>query len=560
MNTAQGSVVLRGGVVYTMDPVQPWAQMVVVRDGVIAYVGPEVDLGSLAGLADAVTEIIDLQGGMCLPGFVDAHDHFATFAIAKMGVNLSGIVGRDAILAAVHAYVETQPSDALLRGYAWMPDSFAEGGPRREWLDTVTGERPMILFSADAHDLWFNTAAMQAAGINAQTPDPSPGTQYLKRDPDGTPNGWAVEGGQLLVTVPLGVYGREGVRASQELTIDRAPGWGITTYLEAGAIVGTRSGHSEPVYQDLIDRDNAGELPLRIVGTVWTRNATDDPLHIADELTDWHARLRSAHVQVSICKMWSDGVLMSGGALLLQPFCNDPSSRGHMTLAPEQIQATVESVQRAGFDMHIHVDGDGSVRTVLDAISAVHGRIGSGGSRHTIAHNTMVAPSDLPRYAAMGVLANCTPLWGTDYNGQYLQIYAELIGTERMNEELFPYGDLVRSGATVTYGADIPGVDLPEIAPLLQIESLLTRRRPGYPDDRPLVERQRIDLHDALRGYTINGAYQLRMEHSIGSLAVGKRADLVVLGENLFDVPASEVHAVPVVLTMMDGRVHFRAA
>ena len=557
VSTGSGSTLLRGGIVYTMDPSQPWAQAVVVRGGVIAYVGPE---SGAAAFTDTATEVVDLAGGMCLPGFVDAHDHFATFAISKMGVNLSGIVGRDSIRAAILEYVRAQPAEAALRGYGWMPESFAEGGPHREWLDEVTGDRPMILFSADAHDLWFNTAAMRISGVGPRTPDPSPGTQYFKRDPDGTPSGWAVEGAQILITVPLGVYGREGIRASQDLTIGRAPGWGITTYLEAGAIVGSRSSESEPVYQDLIDRDLAGELPLRIVGTVWTRNATDDPSEVAGELVDWNGRLRSPHVQVSICKMWADGVMMSGGALLLQPLCNDPGNHGRLTIPPGQIEATVEAVQRAGFDMHVHVDADGSARAVLDAIAAVHRRLGRGDSRHAIAHNTMIDPVDLPRYAAMGVLANCTPLWGTDYNGQYIDIYTALIGPERMEERLFPYGDLVRSGAIVTYGADIPGVDVPEIAPLIQIESLLTRRRPGFPEDRPLVERQRIGLHDALRGYTINGAYQLRMEDMIGSIAVGKRADLVVVAENLFAVPAAEVHAVPVRLTMMDGQVTFRAS
>ena len=167
----------------------------------------------------------------------------------------------------------------------------------------------------------------------------------------------------------------------------------------------------------------------------------------------------------------------------------------------------------------------------------------------------MVDPADIPRYAQMGIIANCTPLWGTDYNGQYRDIYTDLLGAERVEERLFPYGDLVRSGATVTYGSDIPGVDIPEIPPLIQIEALVTRRRPGHPGDMPLVARQRIGLHDALRGYTVNGAYQLRMDERTGSLTAGKAADLTVLGEDLFRVDPSEIHSVPVVFTMMDGRV-----
>ena len=117
----------------------------------------------------------------------------------------------------------------------------------------------------------------------------------------------------------------------------------------------------------------------------------------------------------------------------------------------------------------------------------------------------------------------------------------------------------MRSGATVTYGADIPGVDLAEVPPLMQLEAAVTRRRPGYPDDRPLVERQRVSLYDALRAYTVNAAYQLRLEDPIGSPTVGRRADLVVLAEDPFRVPVTEIHAVPVRLTMMDGRVTFHA-
>jgi predicted amidohydrolase YtcJ len=205
--------------------------------------------------------------------------------------------------------------------------------------------------------------------------------------------------------------------------------------------------------------------------------------------------------------------------------------------------------------MHIHIDGDGSARVVLDAYTAARQAPGSAGRRHVLAHNSMVDPADVDRYAQLGLIANCTPLWGTDYNGQYRDIYTAMLGAERVEERLFPYGDLVRSGATVTYGSDIPGVDIPEIPPLIQIEALLTRQRPGHPDDLPLVARQRIGLHDALRGYTANGAYQLRLDHRTGTLTTGKAADLTVLGADLFRVAPHEIHAVPVVLTMMDGRI-----
>lgn len=552
------SYLLTNGPIWTGDPAQPWAQAVVVRGADLVHVGTR---SGADDFIDAATELIDLNGRMCLPGFIDAHNHLASMALSKLGCNLSGIVGRDAILAAIREWVADQPADAPLRGHAWMPDSFEERSPRREWLDEITGDRPMYLFSADAHDSWFNTAAMRDAGIGPDTPDPDPGTQYWVRDPDGTPTGHAVEGAATIpIVVGQDLFSPRNVHAAQELTLKPTPSWGMTAYFEAGTIVGATSEDSRWVFEDLIAQDQAGTLPVRVVGSYWTRTPQDDPQAIAEGLTRWHRELRSEHVQINTCKLWADGTFMSGGALLLSPCCGHAADDlGTMTFPAANIEAQIEAVQAAGFDMHIHIDGDGSARVVLDSYEKVLRRRAASGDaekpRHVLAHNSMVDPTDIGRYAAMGIIANCTPLWGTDYNGQYREIYTNLLGAERMEERLFPYGDLVRSGATVTYGSDIPGVDIPEIPPLIQIEALVTRTRPGHPDEAPLVARQRIGLHDALRGYTANGAYQLRLEHRTGSLTVGKAADLTVLGADLFGVDPHEIHAVPVVLTMMDGRI-----
>lgn len=548
------SYLLSGGPIWTGDPAQPWAQAVVVRGSDLVHVGTR---DGADDFTDAATELIDLDGRMCLPGFIDAHNHLASMAVSKLGVNLSGIVGRDAVLAAVRDWVAVQPAGAPLRGHGWMPDSFEERSPRREWLDEITGDRPMYLFSADAHDIWFNTTAMRAAGIGPDTPDPDPGAQYWVRDSDGTPTGHAVEAASYMpIIIAQDLFSAANIRAVQELTLQPAPSWGMTAYFEAGAAAGPASADARWIYDDLVAQDQSGHLPLRVAGSYWTRTPNDDPAAIVEDLKVWHAEVRSDHVQVNTCKLWADGTFMSGGALLLSPCCGHAADDlGTMTFPPEHIEAQIEAVQAAGFDMHIHIDGDGSARVVLDAYEKVLRRRGREGRRHVVAHNSMLDPTDIPRYAAMGIIANCTPLWGTDYNGQYRDIYTGMLGAERVEERLFPYGDLVRSGAVVTYGSDIPGVDIPEIPPLIQIEALLTRKRPGYPDDLPLVARQRIGLHDALRGYTVNGAYQLRMEQRTGSLTAGKAADLTVLGADLFRVDPQEIHAVPVVLTMMDGRI-----
>lgn len=549
------SHLIHGGPIWTGDPTQPWAQAVVVRGAEIAYVGP---LAGAEAHLEVDAERIDLAGRMCLPGFIEAHNHLAMMGTAKVGCDLSGINGVEGIQRALADWIAANPEAPVVRGHGWMPASFPDGSPRREQLDAVTGGRPGFIFSADGHDAWTNTAALEHCGVTAATPDPDPGRQYWVRDTDGSPTGHVVEGAPtLLMAGPLGIFDPASVRESQRLTLDPAPSWGITSYMEAGVFVGPRGADAEPVYADLIARDLRGELDVRIVGTHWTRFEADDPAEQIAVLRDWHERLRGPHLSIDILKIFVDGTFMSGGALALEPLCGHAAGFGcgRTTLSPEHTERMIEAAHLAGFPTHIHVDADGSVRGVLDAFERVFARHGRGTLRHTIAHNSMVHPDDVPRYAALGLIANCTPLWGTDYNGLYADIYRDALGAERMEERLFPYGDLVRSGAVVTYGSDIPGVTIAEIPPLIQLEALLTRQRPGFPDDQPLVERQRIGLHDALRGYTVNGARQLMLDHRVGSLEAGKAADLVVLGEDLFGVEPQRIHAVPVVLTMMDGRI-----
>ena len=550
-----GATLLSGGPIWTGDPRQPWAQAIVVRGTDLAYVGP---LAGAEAHLDEGAERIDLAGRLCLPGFVEAHNHLAMMGTSKVGCDLSGIGDVDGMQRALADWLAAHPDAAVVRGHGWMPASFPGNAPRREALDAVTGDRPALIFSADAHDSWVNTRALEVCGITAETPDPDPGRQYWARDPDGTPTGHVVEGAPtLLMAGPLGIFDVESVRESQRLTLDPAPSWGVTAYMEAGVFVGPRGTDAEPVYADLVRRDLAGELDVRIVGTHWTRFEADDPAEQIAVLRDWRERLRSPHVSIGILKIFVDGTFMSGGARTLEPLCGRSAGFGcgHATLSPEHTEAMIEAAHLAGFPVHVHLDADGSARDVLDAFARVFARHGRGALRHAIAHNSLVHPDDVPRYAALGLIANCTPLWGTDYNGLYADIYEDALGPERMEERLFPYGDLVRSGAVVTYGSDIPGVTIAEIPPLIQIEALLTRQRPGYPDDRPLVPRQRIGLHDALRGYTANGAFQLMLDDRTGTLAAGKAADLVVLGEDLFRVDPHDVHAVPVVLTMMDGRI-----
>jgi predicted amidohydrolase YtcJ len=249
-----------------------------------------------------------------------------------------------------------------------------------------------------------------------------------------------------------------------------------------------------------------------------------------------------------------DGVGPQHTAAMLEPYADQPH-RGAFVMRPHQVQRYVEAANLAGFDVHIHACGDAGVRGALDAIEAVQTAHPHLTPRNTVCHLEFCHPDDAARFAELGVTMNGTPLWGTDYRGEFVDSYPNLVGTERFERDYCPYGDVVRSGALVTFGADCPGVEVHEIPPLVQIEAAVTRRRPGMRDDRPVGEHQRVTLADALRCYTLNGAVALRLEHLTGSLEVGKHADLVVLARNPFDVPEHEIHRIPVVLTMLAGRI-----
>ena len=526
--------IFKGGLIYTVDPARPTAEAVAVRGDRIVFVGKAAELGAWQGPR---TRLVNLEGGMLMPGFVDAHQH-PEGAVTKVGLDLTGVKGKEAILVRVREYVRKNPGTGILKGFGWNP---ADIKPGRDWLDPITGDRPMYLISWDAHDIWFNTAAMNAVGVGANTPDPDPGSQYFVRGPDGVPTGYGVEAGPTMqIAIPLGIFSPEMVRASQALTLDPAPSWGVTSLFNAGVLVGKRSQDARWVFEELIARDKAGKLPLRITGCVWTREGSNDPKMIVDHLIDWNRNLRSEHFKIDLCKMWADGTMLSGGALLLEPRAGTQDNYGRMTFTQAQIVAQTLAVQKAGFDMHIHVDADGSARTVLNSLEAVQKQLGRGGRRHTITHNSTVSPKDIPRYKKLGVLANCQPMWGTNYSGHYIETFTKALGARRVEKEIFPYGDLVRSGAIVAYGSDLPGIELPDVPPLMGLEAAVTRKRPGYPDDPVFVARQKVTLAQALRCYTYNGAYQMRMEDQVGSIAVGKKADLVFLEKTCSRFPPTK--------------------
>jgi predicted amidohydrolase YtcJ len=548
----------RNGSVYTVDPLRPWAESVVVRDERIVHVGAEVDAGPFV---DAATLEIDLEGGCLLPGFIDGHDHLIEGALMKVGLSLDGLHGRADVLDAVAAHVAGSPGSGAIRGFGWTPFTFGEDGlPRRQWLDAHSADRPALMISYDNHDGWANSEALRRAGIDAATPDPNPPTSFYAREPDGAPSGACCEPEAWSpVAAALGAFDDEAYVVAMNASYWPAPSWGITTYFDAGVLkLGLYPERLDALYRRLMAYDLEQGLPVRIVGSHPVRDPNISPQAAVERLRTLQAQVRSPLLSVTTLKVFVDGVGPTHTAALLEPYSDRPGERGACLIDPDRVRELVCAANGAGFDVHLHCCGDRAVRVALDAIEAAQSEPGPRQARNTVCHLELLHPDDLPRFAGLGVTANGTPLWATDYRGEFCDFYPGLIGPERFQRDYLPYGSLFRSGARVTFGADLPGVEVDEIAPLVQIEAAVTRQRPGRPDDRVCSpEGERLPLESVLRCYTINGARALRLEDEIGSIEVGKRADLVSLTANPFEVPPQEIHAIGVRNTMLSGRFTF---
>lgn len=548
-----GSYWFRNGDVYTVDPEQPWATSLVVHDELIAHVGDED--GARRHLRSDTVEV-DLAGRFVMPGFVDGHDHLIGGGLTKVGLSLAGLEGKGAVIDAIRRYALDHPDRPVIRGHGWTPFTFGVGvQPHRHWLDPVTDVRPALFHTYDCHDGWANTAAFVAASVDETSADPNPPYGIWPRDADGFPMGTCCEPEAWLpIAIALGMFSLDNVREAMAMTLFPAPSWGITTYYDASPIVNTHRLAME-VYEHLMRIDREGGLPVRIVGSYAVRNDELPPEVAVGRLADLHREVRSPHLSITTLKLFLDGVGPQHTAALLEPYTDQPDNHGPFVLGPDLVERHVAAANLAGFDAHMHACGDAGVRGALDAIERVQVSHGPLGARNTICHLELCHAADVPRFAELGVTVNGTPMWGTDYRGEFMDSYPALIGRDRFERDYVPYGSLVRSGALVTFGGDCPGVEIDEIAPLQQIEAAVTRQRPGRPDDRVCGPRQRIDLAEALRCYTINGAIALRLEDQVGSLVAGKRADLVVLGANPFAVSPHEIHAIPIERTMLGGRI-----
>ncbi|WP_283132859.1 amidohydrolase [Rhizohabitans arisaemae] len=539
------SVIFQGGRVFTADPSRPFAEAVLVSGGRIAAVGGAAEV---TRAAPARTETVDLDGGLLIPGFTDAHIHPVQAGLERSRCDLAEDYGVDAYLSRIRRYADAHPDRSWIDGGGWDMSAFPGGLPHRSQLDAVVPDRPVYLIQRDHHAAWVNTRALELAGIDAGTPDPADGR--IERDPDGTPSGVLHEGAMDLV----GLLTPRPTRADAEAALMDAQrhlfSLGVTGWQDA--IVGSYAGSDDqlPVY---LAAAESGRLRARVVGALWWDRARG-----AEQIEELEHRRSLApaggRFQATSVKIMQDGIPENFTAGMIEPYCEcAPPNTGLSYVDPAELRSHVTELDRRGFQVHFHAIGDRAVRESLDALQAARDAGGTGEARHHIAHVQIIHPDDVPRFAALGVAANIQPLWAT-HHAQMDELCIPFLGPERTAWQ-YPFADLLRHGTHLAAGSDWP---VSSADPIQGIHVAVNRTEPAgsvhasYPTAAvPFLPGQRLELATALTAYTAGSAWLNRSP--AGVIAAGRPADLAVLDRDLFELDPAEICTAKVSMTFVDG-------
>jgi predicted amidohydrolase YtcJ len=535
------------GAVYTLAEDRPWAEAVAVDDGRIVYVGD--DDGALAFEGDE-TVVHDLRGRMLLPGFIDTHMHpVSGGAFAKaLSLNTFGTV--DEWIAAVEQYAKEHPDARIIFGYGFLASTFGPTGPTRQMLDAVVADRPVLIMDEGFHGAWANTRTLELLNITRDTPDPVPGFSYYKRDANGDATGYLLEGTAGKAMRDLDVITEDVIVEGTAHIIDILNGYGVTSVFDAGAV-----GYEAALARVLERLERGGELTVRIVGAYRPRGPEDVP-HAVATADRWRRELQGERWHYRMLKIMDDGTVEGRTAAMFEDYQGEPGNSGDTVYTEAQLVRMIRDAAGIDLDVHVHALGERAVHETLNAIEAARKAHPDTRSRFTICHIQVITDQDLPRFRELDVIAQSTPLWAS------YDTYGRQFVSEDQFNRYWRFNSLKQLGVKLTFGSDFPasGAGTLGMSPIFQMEIGHTRQEAGNPD-APVQPRasERLDLDSLVRGYTIDAAYQLRMEDEIGSIERGKKADLVVLERNLFEVPQYEIHTVGVALTMLDGEVVFRA-
>lgn len=533
---APADTVVLNGRIYTMNEAQPWAEALAVHGNEIVYVGDNDGAKAFVG---PHTTVGDLGGRMMLPGMIDTHMHLIPMMVFASALVMPNEGDPGKMLAQVREYVDTHP-DGPFFSYGGAFEGSVE--ITRHQIDEIISDQPFLMVGQGGHGGWANSRALELSGIVADREDP---VDAWGRDSAGELTGEVMTSPATWWMVKeLSIIKKEGILQSAERILDIASRNGVTTSFEAATFEGSAAG----VFSAISELEESGRLGVRIVAGAMIQREYNIEGALA-ELREFGAKYSSDLFNVNYMKIHGDGSPDNRTAGMLEPYPGT-DTRGFLALPPEQLEEVLLEVAAMGYDVHTHTIGDRAVRWALDAFAAVRAA-GYDDIRLATGHTVFVHPDDKPRFRELDVSADVLVALGYP-----LPSTVAVMSDEQMHLYT-PIRSLIDAGARVGFSADYPVADC---NPFRNIYVAMTRKAPG-PDTAALETlEEAVDLETALRCYTTNSAYMVHMEDKIGSIEVGKKADVIVLDRNVFEIPPEELPEVKVLATMVDGRVVHEAA
>jgi predicted amidohydrolase YtcJ len=534
---SQQALVLVNGKVWTGAAAKPYVSAVAMREGRIVAAGTDAQARAAAPGA----RVIDLKGAFAMPGFNDAHVHFLGGSQGLTKVELTGVCTLDDIQRAVLRWARLNPEAPWVTGGGWEYTCFPDGRlPTRQDLDAVVPDRPVFLSAYDGHTAWVNSKALAMAGVTKDTK--FSGFGEVKRDAAGEPTGALLEGAQGLVRriVPRDTAAQR--RKALEEGLKLAASLGITSLQNA-------SGNQEEVelYEEF---RRAGKLTARIYFAL-SAGQMDDRL---EEIAKLRAAYPGPVIKLGAVKFMLDGVIESHTAGMLEPYSDTANGdRGKLAWEPEAYRRAVQKADQLGLQIFTHAIGDRAVRLALDAYEQAGKANGGRDARFRIEHIETVHPTDVPRFAKLGVIASMEPI---HCDPDTVAVWSKAVGPERL-KLAFAWRAFEKAGAKLVFSSDWPASIA--LDPIRGLHNAVNRRTTSGKPEGGWIPEHRVSVETALRAYTSTAAYASFDDSVKGTIEPGKLADVVVLSQDPLAVPPMELHKTKVKLTVFDGRVVFEA-
>ncbi|MFP4228471.1 MAG: amidohydrolase [Salinivenus sp.] len=547
----EADLVLKNGTIVTLDEEHGSVEALAAADDTILAVGSNSEIGAYEG---GNTRVIDLEGKMAMPGFIEGHGHFMGLGEAQMQLGLLGTPSWDRIVAMVDSAASEVEGGAWVEGRGWhqekwdaTPDRTVRGFPTNDRLNEVAPDTPVYLTHASGHAAIANEAALEAANIGPDTPDPDGGT--IVRDDQGRATGVLLETAEGLVQEALEASRsdmsdearRERRERQVQLAADEALAHGVTSFQDQGA-----SFETIDLYRRMAENGDLGIRLYAMVSQSEVTPETQDTLaaHRTVGAHDHHLTVRS------VGEVTVDGALGSRSAWMLESYDDEPGETGINVTEMDRVREIAEIAMEEDFQVAVHAIGDRANRETLDLYADLFDEADVDGEslRWRIEHAQHLHPDDIPRFADRGVIASMQAIHAcSDAPYNYRRL-----GAERVEAGAYPWRTLWEDGAVVTNGTDVP---VEEIDPMASYHCTVTRQVPGT--DTSFTEEETLNRRRALESYTVNNAYAAFAEEEKGTLAPGKLADITVLSKNLLEVPADSIREAEVTHTFVGGEVAY---